>query len=282
VTYFGSIAASHTWNEEKILVSESGNALYNPCTVCDAVKVMTDLVEDEVDNVGKILDSLVLDAKVQVTGAVNKNVALAVQVSNIAGYTGLWIEVNGVKVADATVESGVYTFIYKTAVSNIDDTFEIIVKGEKYGVVCTSEVTTYNFELLEDEFTVDALATTKIENATASFQGRGVLIGETVKLMYLVEAPETASVVLKKYGTDTVFATVKLADLTAVNGVYVVEIEVAADDWDQVFSASVVDAEGNVISNTNHYSVAQYAANNIKGTDKLSTVLSAMMQAIAD
>ena len=46
----------------------------------------------------------------------------------------------------------------------------------------------------------------------------------------------------------------------------------------------LTDAEGNVISNTNHYSVAQYASKNIADdtNNKLSNILRAMMQYIAD
>lgn len=279
--YFAAITAGHTWNEENLLVSESNNAIYIECDACDAVKVHEYLGEGD-DVTGETLDSLKLNANVSISGAVSNSAAIVVKVSNVAGYSNIQIVVNGEVVTESTNANGVYTFVYKTAVSNMDDTFEVVVKGEKFGIVCTADVETFEFALLEDALSIIPVATTKIEDATASFVGRGVLIGETVKLLYHVKASETASVVLKKYGSNTVYATIDLADLTAVDGVYVIEVEVDAADWDQVFSASVVDAEGNVISNTNHYSVAQYAANNIKGTDKLSTVLSAMMQAIAD
>lgn len=279
--YFAAITAGHTWNTDNLLVSESNNAIYIECDACDAVKVHEYLGEGD-DVTGETLDSLKLNATVNISGAVSNSAAIVVKVSNVAGYSNIQIVVNGEVVTESTNANGVYTFVYKTAVSNMDDTFEVVVKGEKFGIVCTADVETFEFALLEDDLSIIPVATTKIEDATASFVGRGVLIGETVKLLYHVKASETASVVLKKYGSNTVYETIDLADLTAVDGVYVIEVEVDAADWDQVFSASVVDAEGNVISNTNHYSVAQYAANNIKGTDKLSTVLSAMMQAIAD
>ena len=63
------------------------------------------------------------------------------------------------------------------------------------------------------------------------------------------------------------------------NGIYVAEFDIDASDWEQFFSAALYDAEGNVISNTNYYSVSLFASKNINDdeNDTLSNVLRVMM-----
>ena len=259
-------------------------AVYNACKKCDAAKIIAYFGEQDIE-AGYVIPSLKIDADTTVSGAVDTNVALTVQVAaDLSLYDSFWLEINGVKVAEYTEANGVYTFVYNAGINNMADAFVVVLKADVAGVICSGEAVTYNFELLEGSYSAESVATDKIANATASFAGRGVLIGETVRLLYHVKASETDVLVLKKYGTDEVFATVKVSDMKCENGVYVAEIVVDAEDWDQVFSASICDAEGNVISNTNHYSVAQYASKYIvdNAQDKLSNILRAMMQYIAD
>lgn len=94
---------------------------------------------------------------------------------------------------------------------------------------------------------------------------------------HLIERYAPASV-------NSVLSSFLAAVATSIKRVSLAEIVVSADDWDQIFSASICDSEGNVISNTNHYSVAQYASKNITDdtNNKLSNVLRAMMKYIAD
>ena len=194
------IEAAHDWDDTPY-VSDDSTAVYNVCKKCDAAKIIVYFGEQDIE-AGYVIPSLKIDANMTVSGAVETNVALTVQVAaDLSLYNSFWLEINGVKVAEYTESNGVYTFVYNTSVNNMADTFVVVLKADVAGVICSGEAVTYNFELLEGAFSADSVATDKIANATASFAGRGVLIGETVRLLYYIKASETDVLVLKKYGT---------------------------------------------------------------------------------
>ena len=82
-----------------------------------------------------------------------------------------------------------------------------------------------------------------------------------------------------------VYAEVPVGDMAlSEDGLfYTAQITVSADAWSQVFAATICDADGTALSNTNYYSVSLYASRYITDDmeDSLSRVLRAMLQAIA-
>ena len=218
----------------------------------------------------------------ETVGSIDKNATLTVRISaDWDLYDTAWLEINGEKITAYTEENGVYTFVYQVAVSSVADDFTIVLKATIAGVECSSEETVYRFERLSGAYTEESIATDTLENATATFIRRGVRIGDTVRLVYRVSKNTSTDtvLVLKYYGTDDVFASLKISEMNVENGIYVAEFDIDASDWEQFFSAALYDAEGNVISNTNYYSVSLFASKNINDdeNDTLSNVLRVMM-----
>ena len=198
---------------------------------------------------------------------------------DLSAYTDVYFNVNGYNLrADAEGK-----FVYTALVQEIAKTFEyklVVVLGDE---VYEGETATYNFPKYEGELpTYEVSKTEKIEGATAKFVARGLRIDGNVAVTYLLQAAETAKVVIKEKATGLVYKEFAVSELEKdEQGNYVLNVNVAAADWGKELSATICDANGVAISNTNYVKVVatlvSFLAN--ENTEAASKdVYSAMLQ----
>ncbi len=281
------IPAGHTWCEHDH-ISEISDTVYQICAVCGSYHIAAYFGEQDVE-VGQVVDFIGFDSAISIVPTIDSKITLTISVkdTHLGRYHAAWIEVNGEKVESYDEVEGVYTFVYTTdKLSAILDTFEVRLFGEIAGILCAGDAETFAFDRVAEAPVVEAVPTKKIENATAFFAGRGVSIGDKVSFVYHITTnlPEGARLVLTNKDGDKIYDSIAIADCEIVNGVYVVEVEIDAANWGQVFAATICNAENTAISNTNYYSLAQYAALKIVAdeTNALSNLLRAMMAYIAE
>ena len=284
--------AEHQWSEQEYVTSD-GLCVYRLCTVCDEVLVLKNFGSEEI--IPGTDFSKKIDAAVSLSAALEEKVELTVSIdasnADLAKYTELWLEINGVKytLTASDFTDGAYTGKYQLAMVSVAEPITAVLKGTYSSIECATEQASYSFALLEGSYTEVSVPTTVLDGATTSFVGRGVLIGETVSILYGIDAStvkETDVLVLRYYDNGAVgdiYRTIAVSDMELVDGVYTAEITISASDWKQMFAATVCDGDGNALSNTNYYSVSLYASRYITDDmeDSLSKVLRAMMQAIA-
>ena len=284
--------AEHQWSGQEYVTSD-GLCVYRLCTVCDEVLVLKNFGSEEI--IPGTDFSKKIDAAVSLSATLDEKVELTVSIdasnADLAKYTELWLETNGVKytLTASDFTDGAYTGKYQLAMVSVAEPITAVLKGTYSSIECATEQASYSFALLEGSYTEVSVPTTVLDGATASFVGRGVLIGETVSILYGIDAStvkETDVLVLRYYDNGAVgdiYQTIAVSDMELVDGVYTAEITISASDWKQMFAATVCGGDGNALSNTNYYSVSLYASRYITDDmeDSLSKVLRAMMQAIA-
>lgn len=197
---------------------------------------------------------------------------------DLSAYSDVYFNVNGYNLrADAEGK-----FIYTALVQEIAKTFEyklVVVLGDE---VYEGETATYNFPKYEGELpTYEVSKTEKIEGATAKFVARGLRIDGNVAVTYLLQAADTAKVVIKEKATGLVYKEYAVSELEKDGDNYVLNVNVAAADWGKELSATICDANGVAISNTNYVKVVatlvSFLAN--ENTEEASkAVYSAMLQ----
>ena len=201
---------------------------------------------------------------------------------DLTAYSDVYFNVNGYNLrADAEGK-----FVYTALVQEIAKTFEyklIVVLGDE---VYEGETATYNFPKYKGELpTYEVSKTEKIEGATAKFVARGLRIDGNVAVTYLLQASETAKVVIKEKATGLVYKEYAVSELEKDGNNYVLNVNVAASDWGKELSATICDANGVAISNTNYVKVVatlvSFLAN--ENTEEASkAVYSAMLQYYVD
>ena len=286
--------AEHQWSGQEYVTSD-GLCVYTLCTVCDEVLVLKNFGSGEVTPGTDF--SRTIEADVTLSATLEDRIVLSVAVevtdARLEDFGSLWLDINGLEypLAASDFANGSYTGSYRIPMVLIGTPISVTLRGTYAGVACAAEPAAYSFAQLEGDYTEDAIDTTMLPGATARFTGRGVQIGETVTLLYQLEAAGVSAsdvLVLRYYDNGEageVYAEVPVGDMAlSEDGLfYTAQITVSADAWSQVFAATICDAEGTALSNTNYYSVSLYASRYITDDmeDSLSRVLRAMLQAIA-
>ena len=179
-------------------------------------------------------------------------IELATQ-GDLSQFDVVYYEVNGTKVfADKDGK-----FVFTGFIQDIVSTYEaklVLVQG---GEVLETQSVTYSFPVLEGEApTYEVPATDVVENATAEFKNRSLVVDGTLAVKYTFTAPETAKVVFKDVATGLVYREYNVNTLEKdEEGNYVVKLVVPANEWGVVLSATVCDQDGVALSNTNYLSV---------------------------